>query len=181
MKKIITLFFTALTVSLSAQITALETKGITFPEISGQTLADKYIELPVKNGKKTVVGIAYSRAAEGDLKKWLNPLYNTFMVKEGSTKNFDVAEIYDVNFVFIPVIAGLKNVIADFKASTDKEFWPYIMDTQKTDIKKLRETLKAKDEKIPYFYVLEDSGKIIEVVSGAFKEDKMDKLEAAAE
>ena len=103
------------------------------------------------------------------------------MVKEGGTKNFDVAEIYDVNFVFIPVIAGLKNVIADFKASTDKEFWPYIMDTQKTDIKKLRETLKAKDEKIPYFYVLEDSGKIIEMVSGAFKEDKMDKLEAAAE
>ena len=181
MKKIITLIFIALTVSLSAQITALETKGISFPEISGQTLADKYIELPIKNGKKTVVGIAYSRAAEGDLKKWLNPLYNTFMVKEGSTKNFDVAEIYDVNFVFIPVIAGLKNVIADFKASTDKEFWPYIMDTQKTDIKKLRETLKAKDEKIPYFYVLEDSGKIIEVVSGAFKEDKMDKLEAAAE
>ena len=181
MKKIITLVFTALSVSLSAQITALETKGLTFPEISGQTLADKYIELPIKNGKKTVVGIAYSRAAEGDLKKWLNPLYNTFMVKEGSTKNFDVAEIYDVNFVFIPVIAGLKNVIADFKASTDKEFWPYIMDTQKTDIKKLRETLKAKDEKIPYFYVLEDSGKIIEVVSGAFKEDKMDKLEAVAE
>lgn len=181
MKKIITLVFTALSVSLSAQITALETKGLTFPEISGQTLADKYIELPIKNGKKTVVGIAYSRAAEGDLKKWLNPLYNTFMVKEGSTKNFDVAEIYDVNFVFIPVIAGLKNVIADFKASTDKEFWPYIMDTQKTDIKKLRETLKAKDEKIPYFYVLEDNGKIIEVVSGAFKEDKMDKLEAAAE
>lgn len=181
MKKSITLFFVALSVSLSAQITALETKGLTFPEISGQTLAEKYIELPIKNGKKTVVGIAYSRAAEADLKKWLNPLYNTFMVKEGSTKNFDVAEIYDVNFVFIPVIAGLKNVIADFKASTDKEFWPYIMDTQKTDIKKLRETLKAKDEKIPYFYVLEDSGKIIEVVSGAFKEDKMDKLEAAAE
>lgn len=182
MKKIIFTMLTALSLSTTAQITALEAKGLTFPEISGKTLAEKYIELPIKNGKKTVVGIAYSRAAEGDLKKWLNPLYNTFMVKEGGDKkNFDVAEIYDVNFVFIPVIAGLKNVIADFKASTDKEFWPYIMDTEKTDMKKLKETLKAKDEKIPYFYVLEDSGKIIEVVSGAFKEDKMDKLEAAAE
>ncbi len=181
-KKIICTIFTAAAINASAQVTALETKGLVFPDISGKTLADKYIELPIKNGKKTVVGIAYSRAAEGDLKKWLNPLYNTFMVKEGgSSKNFDVAEIYDVNFIFIPVIAGLKNVIADFKASTDKEFWPYIMDTEKTDIKKLKETLKAKDEKIPYFYVLEDSGKIIEVVSGAFKEEKMDKLEAAAE
>lgn len=182
MKKIFCIIFAALAINASAQITALEAKGAMFPQIYGQTLADKYIEIPIKNGKKTVVGIAYSRAAEGDLKKWLNPLYNTFMVKDGGgTKNFDMAEIYDVNFVFIPVIAGLKNVIEDFKASTDKEFWPYIMDTQKTDIKKLKESLKAKDEKIPYFYVLEDSGKIIEVVSGAFKEDKMDKLEAAAE
>ena len=180
-KKIICIILLALFTKTNAQITALEAKGVTFPAIYGQTLADKYIELPIKNGKKTVVGIAYSRAAEADLKKWLNPLYNTFMVKEGSTKNFDVAEIYDVNFVFIPVIAGLKNVIEDFKASTDKEFWPYVMDTQKTDIKKLKEALKAKDEKIPYFYVLEDSGKIIEMVSGAFKEEKMDKLEAAAE
>lgn len=180
-KKISIIILLALFTKANAQITALEAKGVIFPAIYGQTLADKYIELPIKNGKKTVVGIAYSRAAEADLKKWLNPLYNTFMVKEGSTKNFDVAEIYDVNFIFIPVIAGLKNVIEDFKASTDKEFWPYVMDTQKTDIKKLKEALKAKDEKIPYFYVLEDSGKIIEVVSGAFKEEKMDKLEAAAE
>ena len=152
-----------------------------FPDISGKTLNDKYIGLPIKNNKSTVVGIAYNRAAEEELKKWLNPLYNTFITKPGENKTFDVAEIYDVNFVFIPMIAGFKKVAEDFKNSTDKEFWPYIMDTEKTDIKGLKEKLGVKDDKIPYFYVLDKSGKILESVSGKFTEEKMDKLEEAAE
>jgi hypothetical protein len=175
MKKIIVLVLLAFGMNAVAQ------KGEMFPVLEGMSLAGKYIGLPYKNGKKTVVGVAYSRAAEKDLKKWLNPLYNTFMVKPGDNKNFDVAEIYDVNFVFIPVIAGMQQVIDDFKAGTDKEFWPYIMDTKKAEMKKIREGLKAPDEKAPYFYVLDASGKILECVSGAFAEDKMDKLEEAAE
>jgi hypothetical protein len=175
MKKIIVLVLLAFGLNTVAQ------KGEMFPVLEGTNLAGKYIGLPYKNGKKTVVGIAYSRAAEKDLKKWLNPLYNTFMVKPGDNKNFDVAEIYDVNFVFIPVIAGMQQVIDDFKAGTDKEFWPYIMDTKKAEMKKIRESIKASDEKIPYFYVVDTSGKIIECVTGAFSEEKMDKLEEAAE
>lgn len=167
--------------AIALGINAVAQKGTTFPTLEGMNLAGKYIGLPYKNGKKTVIGIAYARAAEKDLKKWLNPLYNTFMVKPGDNKNFDVAEIYDVNFVFIPVIAGMQQVIDDFKAGTDKEFWPYIMDTKKAEMKVIREGLKAPDEKVPYFYVLDTNGKIIECVSGAFSEDKMDKLEEAAE
>jgi hypothetical protein len=95
-------------------------KGVQFPDVSGKTLSDKYIGLPMKNNKTSVVGIAFNRAAETELKKWLNPLYNTFIPKSGDNKNFDVAEIYDVNFVFIPMIAGLKKVVEDFKNSTYK-------------------------------------------------------------
>lgn len=174
MKKVIVLILIALSVKLNAQI------GMVFPDVSGQTLDEKYIGLPIKNNKKTVVGIAYGRAAEDDLKKWLNPLYNTFMVKPDK-KSFDMASIYDVNFVFIPVIAGLKNVIADFKKGTDKEFWPHIMDMQSKDMQAIEKALKAADRKTAYFYVLDEKGKIIEMVSGAYTEDKMDKLETAAE
>lgn len=151
-----------------------------FPEVSGQTLDDKYIGLPIKNKKKTIVGMVYGRAAEDDLKKWLNPLYQTFMIKS-EKNNFDMAAIYDVNFVFVPVIAGLKSVIADFKKGTDKEFWPYIMDMQSKDMQTIEKTLKAADRKTAYIYVLDPSGKIIEMVSGAYTEDKMDKLETACE
>lgn len=175
MKKVIAILAVILLVNAKAQ------KGVQFPDISGKALNDKYIGLPMKNNKTSVVGIAFNRAAETELKKWLNPLYNTFIPKPGDTKNFDVAEIYDVNFVFIPMIAGLKKVVEDFKNSTDKEFWPYIMDTEKTDIKALKEKLGVKDDKIPYFFVLDKNGKIIESVEGKFTEEKMDKLEEAAE
>jgi hypothetical protein len=174
MKNIITLILVALSFGATAQ------KGEMFPALEGMNLAGKYVGLPFKNGKKTIVGIAYARAAEKDLKKWLNPLYNTFMEKSGDS-NFDVAAIYDVNFIFIPVIAGMQQVIDDFKKGTDKEFWPYIMDTKKADMKKIRESIKAPDEKIPYFYVLDANGKILECVTGEFNEAKMDKLEEAAE
>jgi hypothetical protein len=174
MNKSIVIILIALAVKLNAQV------GMAFPFVAGKTLDDKPISLPIKNNKKTIVGIAYGRAAEGDLKKWLNPLYSTFIEKPDN-KNFDVAAIYDVNFVFVPVIAGLKNVIEDFKKGTDKEFWPYIMDMESSDMQRIERELKAADRKTAYFYVLDTNGKIIEMVSGAFSDDKMDKLETAAE
>lgn len=175
MKKIIFVF------CLITALGAYSQKGQAFPEIAGKSLEDKAVTIPFKNNKTTIVGIAYNRAAEDELKKWLNPLYNTFIPKPGGNKSFDVAQIYDVNFAFIPMIAGFKKIAEDFKSSTDKEFWPYIIDTERTDIKALKQKLGIKDDKIAYFYVLDKDGKILESVNGKFSEDKMDKLEEAAE
>lgn len=174
MKRLILLSLVFSALFLNAQ------KGKQFPVVKGITLDDKAITLPVKNNKYSIVAIAFNRAAEDDLKKWLNPLYDNFMKKEKSG-NFDMAEIYDVNFVFIPMIAGFKRVADDFKKGTDKHFWPYIMDTEKTDVKELQKQLGVEDNKIPYFYVLDKEGKIVEMQSGKFTEDKLEKLEDAIE
>ena len=171
-------FFTLL---LIGALAAKAQVGKPFPTISGVLLDGKAISLPVKNNKYTVVAIAYHRGAEDELKKWLNPLYNLFIVKKKEGSNFDMAEVYDVNFVFVPMISGFKKIAEDFKAGTDKEFWPYIMDTEKTDIKVLQKQLGAEDNKIPYFYVLDKSGKIVAAQSGNFSEDKMDALEDKVE
>ena len=48
-----------------------------------------------------------------------------------------------------------------------------------TDIAVLKAQLKPGNEDVPYFYVIDTNGKIIEVVSGKFTEDKMDKLQEA--
>ena len=53
------------------------------------------------------------------------------------------------------------------------------MDTEKTDIKELQKQLGVDDYKIPYFYVLDKEGKIMEVQSGKFTEAKMEKLQDA--
>lgn len=175
MKNLIALLALSLTLGVSAQ------KGKTFPVINGKALNDNAVALPFKNGKQTLIAIAYHRGAEDALKKWLNPLYHTFIKKEKATGNFDVSELYDVNFAFVPMISGFKKVANEFKSGTEKEFWPYIIDTEKSDINAIREQLSAKDNKIPYFYILDKDGKILEVVSGEYTEEKMDKLEEAVE
>jgi hypothetical protein len=156
-------------------------KGKKFPEVKGTLLNDKSCSLPIINGKYTLVAIAYNRDAEDFLKQWLNPLYDNFMKKEKGSSNFDMAELYDVNFVFVPMIAGFKKVAEDFKNGTDKEFWPYILDTEKTDIKELQKQLEVKDNKIPYFYVLNKEGVIVAFESGKFTSQKLTNLEEAIE
>src|SRR6478752_281231 len=128
MKKLALLLLSLIVVNTQAQ------KGKSFPNVNGVLLNDKTCSLPLKNGKFTIVAIAYNRDAEDFLKQWLNPLYDNFMKKEKGTSNFDMAELYDVNFVFVPMIAGFKRVAEDFKKGTDKEFWPYILDISRPEI-----------------------------------------------
>lgn len=175
MKYLAILFFTVICLNSKAQ------SGKPFPTVNGTLLNDKTCTLPIKNGKFTLVAIAYHKDAEDLLKQWLNPLYDNFMKKEKGTSNFDMAELYDVNFVFVPMIAGFKRIAEDFKKGTDKEFWPYIMDTEKTDIKELQKQLEVKDNKIPYFYILNKEGKIMAFESGKFSDQKMRNLEEAIE
>lgn len=159
--------------SLTAQ------KGKQFPAIEGISLDEKRIVVPAGNDKFSVIAIAYNRDAEDALKKWLNPLYDAFIKTEGgSGSGFDMADIYDVNFVFIPMISGFKRFADEFKEKSDKQFWPYILNSGKTNIKAIQEELGVKDNKIPYFYVLDKEGKIIEVQSGSYTAAKLGKLEA---
>jgi hypothetical protein len=168
-------------VLLVASFTFRAQNGKVFPTMKGTTLDDKAMSLPIKNGKYSVIAVAYHRDAEDALKKWLNPLYDNFMSKDKSSSNFDIdmSEVYDVNFVFVPMISGFKRVADDFKSGTDKAFWKYILDTEKTDIKLHQKELGIEDNKIPYFYVLDKEGKIVETQSGKFTDAKMTKLEEA--
>lgn len=152
-----------------------------FPEIHGTSLDDKHFTIPQHNNKYTLLAIAFSRGAEDDLRRWLNPLYETFVKKEQNSGGLSSAEVYDVNFFFIPLISGFKKHAEDFKKGTDKEFWQYIIDTEKTDVKGLQKKLGLKDADVPYFFVLDKDGKIIEVQSGTFQTIKLDKLEDAIE
>jgi len=162
-------------------IQAFGQQGSMFPEIDGSLLNDQHMTLPLHNDKYSIVAIAYNRDAEDFLKQWLNPLYNAFIKKAKGEQQFDMAELFDVNFVFIPLISGFKKVREDFKENTDKEFWPYILDTEKTDIKAIQKKLSVVNNKIPFFYVLDKQGKIVQVQSGKFTEAKLDKLEEAIE
>lgn len=150
-----------------------------FPTLSGHTLDGPAVTIPLAGTKKfTIVGICYKRAAEEDLKTWIQPMYDVFVAKPNATDYFDVANYYDVNYFFIPLISGFKKAAADFKASTQPELWKNVIDCD-TDIKLLKTQLNPADDGVPYFYVIDTNGKITEVVSGKYTEAKMDKLQEA--
>lgn len=175
MKKLFTL------VSLAAVLSGAAQKGKTFPMTYGATLENKGTSIPQKNGKFSIVAVAFNKSAEAELKKWLNPLYNTFMVKATGPKTIDISTSYDVNFTFVPLIGGIKKVADDFKASTDKGFWPYIMDTEKTDMKDVELILDVKDRKVPYIFVLDKNGIVVDFQTGDYSEAKIDAMEEAME
>lgn len=174
MKKMICIGLLLVVFSVQAQ------KGKIFPALRGVALDGKSVSLPIKNGKYSIVAIAFHRSAEEDLKEWLNPLYSNFMKKEKSG-NFDMAELYDVNFTFVPIISGFKTIAQEFKKGTDKEFWPYIIDSENINVEDFQKQLDIHDNKIPYFFVLNKEGKIVDVQSGKFIDAKLEKLEDAIE
>lgn len=149
-----------------------------FPSIKGTLLDGNQLDLPQKNEKYSVIAIAFHRDAEESLKYWLQPLYDNFIKKE-SGDPFDLAEFYDVNFVFIPMIQGFKKVADEFKANTDSYYWPYILDTEKTDIKTLQKSLGVTDTKQPHFYVVDPNGQVVAETQGGFTQTKLKKLEDA--
>jgi hypothetical protein len=144
-------------------------------------LEEKEVTIPVNNGKYTLIAMAFSRVAEDNLRAWLNPLYETFVYKDKNSGGFSPAEVNDVNFYFIPLISGFKKLKDNFKKETDKEFWQYIVDTEKTDTKAIQKTLSIKEDNLPYFFILNKDGIIIETVNGNFQPAKLDKLEDAIE
>lgn len=173
MKKIIIILAIITSTLVSAQIKSV------FPALSGHTLEGTAISIPLANTKKfTIVGICYKRSAEEDLKTWIQPMYDVFVAKPNAGDYFDVANYYDVNYFFIPLISGFKKAAADFKASTQPDLWKNVIDCD-TEIKLLKSQLKPSSDDIPYFYVIDTNGKITEVVSGKYSEQKMDKIQEA--
>lgn len=172
--KIITIIISML---LSIWISAQNKIG--FPALKGHTLEGNSISLPLaKTEKFTIIGLCYKRSAEEDLKTWIQPMYDVFVAKPNAGDFGDVANYFDVNYYFIPLISGFKKAANDFKEATQKDLWKNVIDCD-TDIKLLKEQLKPTNDDVPYFYVLNEKGQIVEVVSGKYTEGKMDKIQEA--
>lgn len=146
-----------------------------FPEISCSNLNDKSIVIPKNTkGKVTILALAYSKEAENDLKTWLQPAYDKFI-------NQNQAMPYDVNLFFIPMFTGAKAASANsakekIKKETDPELHPYIL-IYKGELEKYKSALGMDKKDTPYFFILDENGKIIYKTSGAYSDEKMDELE----
>ena len=164
-------------VLLSIGFSAHAQEGIIFPDLAGETLEGESTELPKSvNGKVTLVGLAYSKKAEEALLTWYTPMYDKFVLKRGI---FD--HLYNVNMFFVPMYTGAKKMAYEtsmkkLRESNRKDLFPYIL-FYKGELEVYADKLKMDNKNLPYFFVLDENGKILYATKGLFNEQKMEKIE----
>ena len=152
-------------------------EGNMFPDLLGETLESNSLVIPGDTpGKITLVGLAYSKKAEATLKTWYTPMYDKFVLKRGI---FD--QMYDVNLYFVPMFTGPKKAaynanLKQLKESNRKDLFPYIL-FYKGGLDPYVDELKMDNKNLPYFFVLDETGKILYSTQGLYSEQKMEKIE----
>jgi hypothetical protein len=157
--------------------------GKIFPAMEAESVEDKKVKLPddVK-GKYTLLGLAYSKKSEDELNSWFQPVFEKFIQKtSGLMSGFG----YDVNVYFVPMFTGVNAAAtgtAKRKAlkNIDPQLLPYIL-FYRGELKPYKEALDFEKKDIPYFFVLDETGKIVYATSGKFSTAKLDKVEEAIE
>jgi hypothetical protein len=179
MKRIgLLMFATFLTFSALAQVT-----GKMFPAMEVETVEDKKVNLPQDvKGKYTLLGLAYSKKSEDELNSWFQPVFEKYIQK---TKGLLAGFTYDVNVYFIPMFTGINAAAtgtAKRKAlkNIDPQLLPYVL-FYKGELKPYKETLEFDKKDVPYFFVLDPTGKIVHATIGKYTEDKMDEIESVIE
>lgn len=179
MKKFALLMLTLLLfVATEAQVT-----GKIFPDMEAETVEDKKVMLPRDTkGKYTLIGLAYSKKSEEDLNSWFQPVFEKFIQKtSGLLSSF----AYDVNVYFVPMFTGINAAAtgtAKRKAikNIDPQLLPYVL-FYKGELKTYKQSLEFDKKDVPYFYVLDPTGKIVYATMGKYSDAKMGEIEEVIE
>lgn len=148
-----------------------------FPAIQGETAAGKEVVLVASTDHAfTIIGLAYSEKAKPLLEDWYEPAYLRFVAKHGL-----FASSYDCQVYFAPLFTGLNKAaygpsINKFKKGAAPEVVDHVIFC-KVDIDELKTTLGLNERDIPYFFVLDRTGKVVHRTQGAFTEEKLEALE----
>lgn len=155
--------------------------GQAFPVLKGETVEGKAMQLPASvKGKYTLLGLAFSNKSDKALQTWFEPVYTRFMSDRGNAGLFaDFA--YDVNVYFVPMFTGANKVAAGparkrMLKEVDTELHKHVL-FYIGELEPYQNQLGLKDKDEPYFFVLDEEGKIVYATSGAYSEKKMDQVE----
>ena len=157
--------------------------GKMFPSMETETVEDKKVLLPdACKGKYTLIGLAYSKKSEDELNSWFQPVFEKFIQK---TNGLLAGFAYDVNVYFVPMFTGINSAAtgtAKRKAlkNIDPQLLPYIL-FYKGELKPYKEALDFEKKDIPYFFVLDATGKIVFATSGKYTDAKMNQVEEVIE
>lgn len=151
-------------------ISAFAQKGEFFPEMQGESLTNQQVTVPNDTKDKlTLVGLAYSKKAEDDLKTWFQPVYDNFL-KDAPKNSFIPVMRPDVHVYFIPMFTGLKKAasgaaLRKMKKDIDPKLHPNIL-VYSGNMKEYKDPLGLEKKDEPYFFVLDKTGKIVYATEG---------------
>ena len=120
--------------------------------MTAETVEDKSVSLPddVK-GKYTLLGLAYSRKSEDDLRTWFEPVFSKFVQK---TTGVMSGMGYDVNVYFVPMFTGINAAATGTaKRKALKTLTPAVAlySFYKGELKTYKEALDFERRDVPYF------------------------------
>jgi hypothetical protein len=168
--------------SLMLTVTAFAQNGNSFPALTGKTLDNKTLTIPIDTkGKYTLLGVAFSRKSEEALQSWLQPMFSAFI----DEKSMWDTEAYDINVLFIPMTAGITGMSADAIEKRMKEFVDPALHSKillyTGNIDPMRKPLGLDKRDTPYFFILDENGTIVYSTSGEYSERKMKEIEKKLE
>ena len=181
MKKIVVLTFVVVC-SLTSFSPVAGVVGAMFPTMDCEDYNGNSVVLPEDTmGKHTLLGMAFSKQAEMDLKTWMQPIYNKFIDKTDNSAAgvFDVSASYDINLYFVPMFTGANQVASKsskekIKAMSEKELYPHLLFYEGANSYKKELDFEKKD--IPYFFVIDEKGVIVYATSGKYDSKKMEAI-----
>ncbi|QNL21513.1 hypothetical protein HZR84_06045 [Hyphobacterium sp. CCMP332] len=150
-----------------------------FPDIAGITLEDNSMTIPKDfNGKKTIVGLAFSKKSDEDLRSWFEPAYRTFI--DPPKNSLIPVTDYDVNIIFIPMLKGAAKaasgkIVKKMKEGIDPRLHSYIL-VYEGSINDYKEVLNFGAKDVPYFFILDEEGNILHNTSGEYSDEKFDEI-----
>ncbi len=158
--------------------------GKQFPGMQAETVEDKKVNLPEDvKGKFTLLGLAYSKKAEDELNSWFSPVFEKF-VRKNTGSLFDGMG-YDVHVYFIPMFTGVNAAATGTaKKKAVQNIDPLVLPNilfYKGELKTYKEALDFEKKDTPYFFVLDENGKIVYATSGKFSIKKLDEVENVLE
>lgn len=180
MKKVITLTlvaWVAFTATAMAQGSAEKNKpaiGLTFPAISGESLADTNVALPqAAAGKVTLILIALTRDSIPKLDPWMKAYADAF----GGKKDFALYKIPMMKSSFAKQISGMIN--DKMKKDNPKELHDKII-TYYGPVDEYVKVLGIDDEEQGYAFLLDKSGVVTWQSAGPADQDSIKSLIDAA-
>lgn len=175
---------TVLVLLLSAAISARAQSptGSAFPGMDTESLTGQKQILPNHAaGKYTLLGMAFSKKSEDELNSWMGPVYERFLsVPDGGLGQLFSMYAYDVNIYFVPMYTGVNTVAAGTAKKQairhlDQRLHSHVL-FYTGKLQPYKEALGFDRRDTPYFFVLNENGIIVYATSGAYSEQKMDRI-----